>query len=94
MATGAPDSRAEKSYLSSAVDSINPWAASRSTTPTRKSKLDQSTPSSTPVQSEDHSITHLYGQSLKTYPAECPPLKVQWYHAVDVRSAGHDTDPS
>jgi hypothetical protein len=26
----------------------------------------------------------VYGRSLKRYPPDCPPLQVQWFHAVDV----------
>jgi hypothetical protein len=71
--------------LSSAVDSINPWAASRSTTPTQKSKAEpDSLLAAAPANPDDHSTTHLYGQSSRTYPSGCPPLKVQWFHAVDV----------
>ncbi|KAF4966134.1 hypothetical protein FSARC_6133 [Fusarium sarcochroum] len=89
MAPGAADKKAEKSYLSSAVDSINPWAASRSTTPTQKPKPEEETrpapaPDPASANPDDHSTTHLYGQSLRTYPSGCPPLKVQWFHAVDV----------
>ncbi|WYZ42041.1 hypothetical protein EsH8_V_000936 [Colletotrichum jinshuiense] len=84
MAPSGPDRKPEKSYLSSAVDSINPWAGSRSSTPTPK---EQPPPQPAPVPSSrpgDHSITHLYGQSTKSYPADCPPLNVLWYHATDV----------
>ena len=87
MSAEATD-RKGKSYLSSAVDSLNPWAVSRpsSPTPTRKSEDITGTGSSIQGDPGDHSITHLYGQSFRTYPSGCPPLKVQWFHAVDVRS--------
>lgn len=85
MASGATDKKAEKSYLSSAVDSINPWAASRSATPTQKPKAEpDGILCAAPANPDDHSTTHLYGQSLRTYPQGCPPLKVQWFHAVDI----------
>ncbi|KAF4438103.1 hypothetical protein F53441_12864 [Fusarium austroafricanum] len=85
MTPGAADKKAEKSYLSSAVDSINPWAASRSTTPTQKPKSEEETPKpAAPANPDDHSTTHLYGHSFRTYPSGCPHLKVQWFHAVDV----------
>jgi hypothetical protein len=80
MSVGMSDnskSKTEKSYLSSAVDSLNPWASSsRTATPT------PNTPTSTT--NGDHSTTHLYGQSIKSYPPDCPPLRVLWFHAVDV----------
>ncbi|KAG9502663.1 hypothetical protein J7337_005496 [Fusarium musae] len=85
MAPGPAEKKVERSYLSSAVDSFNPWAASRSTTPTQKTKIEQETSTvATSANPDDHSTTHLYGQSLRTYPSGCPPLKVQWFHAVDV----------
>ncbi|KAK1509404.1 DDHD domain-containing protein, partial [Colletotrichum costaricense] len=83
MAPGGADRKPEKSYLSSAVDSINPWAGSRSSTPTPKDPPPQPVPVPT-SRPGDHSITHLYGQSIKTYPSDCPPLNVLWYHATDV----------
>ncbi|KAM0497512.1 hypothetical protein ACHAP8_006676 [Fusarium lateritium] len=85
MAPVAAEKKTERSYLSSAVDSINPWAASRSTTPTQRPKAEpDSLLTAAPANPDDHSTTHLYGQSLRTYPSGCPPLKVQWFHAVDV----------
>ncbi|KAF6823802.1 DDHD domain-containing protein [Colletotrichum plurivorum] len=83
MAPGGADRKAEKSYLSSAVDSINPWSGSRSSTPTPRDPPPQPIPVPT-ARPGDHSITHLYGQSTKSYPADCPPLNVLWYHATDV----------
>jgi hypothetical protein len=80
MASANGERKAEKSYLASAVDSINPWAGSRTVTPTPKE------PQPPPPQPSavDHTINPYYGQSFKKYPADCPPLKVQWFHAVDV----------
>jgi len=97
MPPAAGDKKAEKSYLSSAVDSINPWASSRTTTPTPDNKRDEQAQAAAPVPAPaaapgDHSITPLYGQSFRTYPKDCPPLNVQWFHAVDVRP--HDSQDS
>ena len=89
MPPGPSDKTAEKSYLSSAVDSINPWAIGRSATSTPDSKRDEP-PAASEVAGDasgDHSVKPLYGQSFKTYPRDCPPLSVQWFHAVDVRRA-------
>ncbi|KAI8957653.1 DDHD domain-containing protein [Daldinia sp. FL1419] len=77
--------KVEKSYLASAVDSINPWTTNRSTTPTPKDVAPK--PGKTPPptkKAEDHSTNTLYGQSFRRYPPECPPLNVMWFHAVDV----------
>jgi hypothetical protein len=85
MAPGAGEKRAEKSYLSSAVDSINPWSSSRSSTPTPKDPQ----PAPAPVNPGDHSINSFYGHSFKKYPYDCPPLAVQWFHATDVSCSWH-----
>jgi hypothetical protein len=95
MASGIGDknsmeAKAEESYLSSAVKSINPWSAKRATSPapsTRQDELSQSTSTAASVDPGDHSTSHLYGRSFRKYPADCPPLNVQWFHAVDVRSS-------
>lgn len=94
MPSGTDDKKPEKSYLSSAVDSINPWSTSRTATPTPDNKKDaalaasSSGPTAATNKSSaalgDHSITPLYGQSFRTYPKDCPSLNVQWFHAVDV----------
>ncbi|KAI0017699.1 DDHD domain-containing protein [Xylariomycetidae sp. FL0641] len=91
------EKKAEKSYLASAVDSINPWNSSRSNTPptaantnaasTAISKDAPTLPKPAPaptMKAEDHSTNTLYGKSFKTYPPDCPPLNVMWFHAVDV----------
>ena len=85
----APEKKAEKSYLSTAVDSINPWAAGRTTDSGQPKRPTTPTPSSTPVppssgRPRDHSTNPLYGISWQSYPEDCPPLRVLWFHAVDV----------
>jgi len=87
MASQLGDQKAEKSYLTTAVESINPWGGKRDSSPAPEAskKADKKqTSEPAPEGPGDHSITHLYGQSFRTYPADCPPLKVQWYHAIDV----------
>lgn len=84
------DKKVEKGYFSSAVDSMNPWAGSRSTTPTPKEPASSSTTPPLPSTSGPstvpgyHTTSHVYGQSLKRYPPDCPPLNVMWFHAVDI----------
>ncbi|TLS27323.1 hypothetical protein PpBr36_05317 [Pyricularia pennisetigena] len=82
---GSAEKKADKSYFSSAVDSMNPWGGSRSTTPTPKEPVPP-TPPPPPATSNpgDHSINYVYGQSTKRYPPDCPPLNVKWFHAVDI----------
>ncbi|KAI1179140.1 DDHD domain-containing protein [Nemania sp. FL0916] len=83
------EGKSEKSYLASAVESINPWTSSRGTTPTPKDRipLPQSQPTATPQagqKADDHSTNTLYGYSFKKYPSDCPPMNVMWFHAVDI----------
>lgn len=84
MASGPSEKKPEKSYLASAVDSINPWSGSRSSTPTPKDPQ----PKPAALNPGDHTTNPFYGQSFKKYPSDCPPLKVQWFHAVDVSILG------
>ncbi|KAJ0120134.1 DDHD domain-containing protein [Diaporthe amygdali] len=84
MASGsAADKKAEKSTWASAVESINPWSVSRSSTPTPREPPAPPAPKPT-NQGGDHSINPIYGISSRRYPPDCPPLKVQWFHAVDI----------
>ncbi|KAI0164436.1 DDHD domain-containing protein [Hypoxylon sp. FL1284] len=79
--------KVEKSYLASAVDSINPWTTSRSSTPVPKDPpaKTKTMPTTMPTKkADDHSTNTLYGQSFRRYPPECPPLNVMWFHAVDI----------
>ncbi|SPO07148.1 related to phosphatidic acid-preferring phospholipase A1, contains DDHD domain [Cephalotrichum gorgonifer] len=77
----------DKSYLASAVDSINPWA-SRGANSGQPKRSATPTPAPTPEPTSSHPIDHitnpLYGISRKSYPEDCPPLNVMWFHAVDV----------
>lgn len=89
MASGSAsaDKKGEKSSWASAVDSINPWAGSRSTTPVPKEPTPAPPPPPPPNPGNsggDHSINLVYGLSARKYPPDCPPLKVKWFHAVDV----------
>ena len=49
---------------------------------------DQKTQSPTPKMERggDHLVSHSNRLSFKSYPEDCPPLTVRWYHAVDVSS--------
>lgn len=76
------DKRPERSTWASAVDSFNPWGGSRSSTPVPKEPVPSPTAKQTNPRN-DHSINPIYGLSAKKYPPDCPPLKVQWFHAVD-----------
>jgi len=36
------------------------------------------------LKGEDHVVSHRHRLSLRKYPRDCPPLRPQWFHAVDV----------
>jgi hypothetical protein len=43
-------------------------------------------------QGGDHVVDRRHRLSLRRYPADCPPLEVRWFHAIDVSSqytSGH-----
>ncbi|ROV96771.1 hypothetical protein VMCG_07887 [Cytospora schulzeri] len=83
MASGsAADKKAEKSTWASAVDSINPWSGARSSTPAPKEPAPPPPPKTS--NTGDHSTNPIYGISARRYPSDCPPLKVKWFHAIDV----------
>ena len=80
MAAGGKKLQERTSYF----EAFNPWGTNRSSTPGLKD-TDSGPPSPTNNQTPaNHSTTHLYGQSFARYPPDCPPLRVQWFHAVDV----------
>ncbi|PHH79694.1 hypothetical protein CDD80_4059 [Ophiocordyceps camponoti-rufipedis] len=91
------DRKTERSYLNSAVDSINPWASSRPTTPASDARRDE-LPVVATAAPGDHVLTPFYGQSLRSYPKDCPPLNVLWFHAVDIikgrQKASKDAKPN
>lgn len=83
-----PESKSEKpekSYLSTAVDSISPWGGSRSSTPKPASATVPGEGSGLKHQrGGDHTTQNWHGFSSKRYPPDCPPLNARWFHAVDV----------
>ncbi len=84
------DKKPEKSYLSSAVDSIYPWGGGSTSAPNPDNPPPHPSPPTNPA---DHSTSSIYGRSFKRYPPDCPPLKVQWFHAVDVNSLSLSPPP-
>ncbi|KAF2835593.1 DDHD-domain-containing protein [Patellaria atrata CBS 101060] len=77
----------KQSYLSAGINAITPWG-SRSATPQPGQKKDgDERPSNPRLASQrggDHTVSGRPRLSLKNYPRDCPPLNVQWYHAVDI----------
>ncbi|KAF2147254.1 uncharacterized protein K452DRAFT_4209 [Aplosporella prunicola CBS 121167] len=80
----APDNR--QSYLAAGINAISPWG-SRNTTPKTKPAPEDEQPTELSLASQrggDHTVSHRHRLSLKKYPKDCPPLVVQWFHAVDI----------
>ena len=81
------------SSLAEALQSFSPWG-SRSNTPRPNEKdagksaaaggspaASGGIPGAFPV---DHKVPQMHRLSFSSYPPDCPELKVQWFHAVDV----------
>ncbi|KAI5363710.1 putative DDHD domain, alpha/Beta hydrolase [Septoria linicola] len=69
-----------RSYLSK----LSPWARSPTVAP---SKGKEGEPETAPLQQQkgaDHVISHRHRLSLRRYPRDCPRLRPQWFHAVDI----------
>jgi hypothetical protein len=64
--------------MTSETKSYFPWTP-RTSTP--KPEGDNTNPLK---RTADHAISHANRLSRKQYPPDCPPLNVQWYHAVDI----------
>ncbi|RDW91163.1 hypothetical protein BP5796_02328 [Coleophoma crateriformis] len=78
--------KSERSYLSAAVESISPWASSRSSTPKPASAgLPGEASGLKNQQGGDHTFNHWHNFiHRKSYPPDCPPLNARWFYAVDV----------
>ncbi len=77
-----------KSYLGAGMTALSPWA-SRSATPksgvsAQESEDDKRKENPSAQRGGDYSVSRRLKRSFKSYPSDCPPLNVQWYHAVDV----------
>lgn len=75
-----------QSYLKSSISKYSPWSRSPAVQP---SKGKDGEPNAEPLlqqnlKGEDHVVTHRHRLSLRKYPRDCPPLRPQWFHAVDV----------
>jgi hypothetical protein len=69
-----------QSYLSK----LSPWAQNVST-PLSKGKEPEREASGLQEQKgADHVVSHRHRLSLREYPRDCPPMRPQWFHAVDV----------
>jgi hypothetical protein len=78
--------KAEKSYLSAAVESITPWGSSRPSTVKHTSTALPGEGSGLKNQHGGYQSTHQWhGVNSTKYPSDCPPLNARWFYAVDVR---------
>lgn len=86
----APDASTDKdgsgkTAWSSAVNTLNSWYKSEDGPPQEGANANRT--KTKPLKTaDDHLTTPMYGQSFRSYPKGCPPLRVQWFHAVDVSS--------
>jgi hypothetical protein len=76
-----------KGYLSS-LSSYSPWASKSVMTKPSQPKDNGAKSMETGHGAQrggDHTVSNRHRLSLRSYPHDCPPLNVQWYHAVDVQ---------
>lgn len=74
--------KADKSYLSAAVESLSAWGTIRS--PNTKLNAQGDGSGLRNQFGGDRITQQWYGLSLMKYPSDCPPLNARWFHAVDV----------
>lgn len=67
-----------QSYLSK----LSPWSRSPVVEPS-KGKEGEPEPLRKQQQGQDHIVNQRHRISLRKYPRDCPPLRPQWFHAVD-----------
>ena len=80
-----------KSYLAAGISALSPWG-SRATTPRQLGFEGDELPPEASLGSQrggDHTINRTHRQSSRNYPRDCPPLAVQWFHAVDVSTTAY-----
>lgn len=79
----------EKSYLTAAVGSLNPWGSSRTATPdpfTSGNAKDEGSGLKN-QHGKDFRTPKRHGIGSRRYPPDCPPLNARWFYAVDVSSS-------
>jgi hypothetical protein len=81
----APPDEQSSSYLSS-LSKLSPWPRSPAFPP---SKGKDGEPDAAPLLHQQKGTDHRvlgtrHKLSQRNYPRDCPPMKVQWFHAVDV----------
>lgn len=79
----------DQSSWTSTFNSINPWASNRGQAPPATEQPTETEAEKTASANEasinqDHLSVPIYGKSFRKYPDDCPPLRVRWFHAVDV----------
>ena len=76
----SPAQPQSQSYLAK----LSPWARSPALQPSKgKDGEPEHTPLVKQQQGADHVVSQRHRLSLRKYPRDCPPLRPQWFHAVD-----------
>ncbi|KAM0720899.1 hypothetical protein Q7P37_003184 [Cladosporium fusiforme] len=74
----------QSGYLSS-LSKLSPWPRSPAMPPSKGKDEPDSTPLLQQQKGADHRVLGTrHKLSQRKYPADCPPMRVQWFHAVDV----------
>lgn len=69
-----------QSYLSK----FSPWSQSTPTSAVKPKESDRESSGLQEQKGADHVVNNRHRLSLRQYPRDCPPLRPQWFHAVDV----------
>ncbi|KAK4991469.1 hypothetical protein LTR50_001861 [Elasticomyces elasticus] len=76
-----------QSYLSAGMNILSPWGSRSPVMKPSQEQIDKKNPAEARTSCQrggDHKIGNRHRLSLRKYPRDCPALKVQWFHAIDV----------
>ncbi|ORY16005.1 DDHD domain-domain-containing protein [Clohesyomyces aquaticus] len=72
-------------FLSAGLNALSsPWGSRSATPKPPPHDDDEREKRPAPQRGGDHIINRRHRLSIRKYPADCPPLAVRWFHAVDV----------
>lgn len=69
-----------RSYLSK----LSPWSRSPGILPSKGQEGEPEPALLQQQKGQDHAVSHKHRLSLRRYPRDCPRIRPQWFHAVDV----------
>lgn len=76
-----------QSYLAAGINKLSPWGTRAGSPVTKQQDAPEQSSGDIGLKQQrggDHKVSHRHRLSLKRYPRDCPPLRVQWFFAVDI----------